>query len=463
MLENTSNDDGVEEQPPTASNHQASQPATTASTPFQAHEDSTNTLDVAKDEANIIPGTPPRANEETPAAKVEPEGSPINDASKVEDKKQLPSARVTPEKDRNSTFKSYPRVDMVLGNFVAEGGFCSIWEVPTIKDLDSEHWILPPPPQTMPPKKGAGESSRNLRHRKGNSAFGSLGTLALGLASPVSSKLSSPVKHKRGASSPVGGTGPGGIALPPSMKSISLTVVRNFEDPSAIRRRNNFGKAPRSASMSSSDTNSNNLTNSNARSSKNNMRRSISLLGSSKKDGSNKQIDTYTIDTEHASNITDGEVMGPFYVLKCIKPKSFRKPEYLKLALKDMKIEIEMLQRIQHPHIISLKAYGNMEMEQYSSYQEKQVAEANAKSNLINNVNDNLNTIPRYPFVILDRLGGTLNDKLQQWETKDRKLSSMVGKMITHRNHSKATFCLPQRMNVLCDIASALEYLHRHR
>ena len=462
MLEQSSNIDGAEEPPPPDSNHQASdEPTTTANAMIPMHEDSANVPDTATFEATICTGTPPTgANEEAkpaavaPAVKVETEASPNNAASKLGEKKQLSSAKVTPDKDRKSSFKSYPRVDMVLGKFVAEGGFCSIWEVPTIKDLDSGNWILAPP-QNISPKKDSTKSGRNLHHRKGNSAFGSLGTLALGLTSPVSSKRN----HKRGVSTPVGGAGAGGITLPPSMKSVNLTVVRDFEDPSTVRRRNNFGKASRSASMSSSDTNSNHLTSSNARSAKDNMRRSISLLGSSKKDGSNKQINTYTTGPDNKKNdITGDEIEGPFYVLKCIKPKSFQKPEYLKLALKDMKIEIEILQRIQHPHIISLKAYGDMEMEQYSSYQEKQIAEANAKSNL-----SNRSAIPRYPFVILDRLGETLNDKLQQWETKHRKLSSMVGKMITHRNHSTATFCLPQRMNVLCDITSALEYLHLHR
>ena len=113
-----------------------------------------------------------------------------------------------------------------------------------------------------------------------------------------------------------------------------------------------------------------------------------------------------------------------------------------------------------------------MELEHKLSDAEKRVAEANAKSNLSNSNShshsntknkDSVTQVPRYPFVIMDRLVGTLCDKLQQWESKHRKMSSLVGKMITHRHHSKATFCFMERMTVLCDMASALAYLHRQR
>ena len=435
---------------PKPSSHQnASSDHTAMTTPLHDESDKSHAVSAtpstfspaAPDARETIAGKDTAAVMVTPPAKAARDASRPSPAAATDDKRQTTKNNTKSSKSSSITHKVYPKVEVALGDFVAEGGFCSIWELPTIKDLATGDWILAPPPQTTSQKKKS--SRNNNHHRKGSSAFGSLGTLAFGAAGFASS--SSPRNHKRGASSAAGGS----LALlPPAMKSVELTVVRDFEvdDNDAPPPKNAAG-----ATISTSEKDHASRTNDSAELKQNHMRRSLSLVGR------NKDKNNHDNDDDDNNNTP---VQGPHYVLKCLKPKSFQKAEVLELALKDMQIEIEMLQRIHHPHIISLKAYGTMEMEDYSSYQEKRIAAANAASGINTN---NSSSIQSYPFVILNRLGETLNDKCQQWEAKHRKLSSMVGKMITHRKHSKATFCLPERMNVLCDLASALEYLHRHR
>lgn len=285
------------------------------------------------------------------------------------------------------------KADIVLGDFVAEGGFCTIYELAAIKNLDNGEWIMQPIP-TSP-------SKQSHHHNRGNSAFGSLGNLA-----GIPSRRLGPSgnHHKRGMSS--GNLMRENIgSLPPLMKSAKLTVVHPFLSPNATT----------AMTMSSSGS-----------SPKKPFRRSGSR-----------------------DVVQEAARQASPYVMKCLKPAVFGTPKVLAMGLKDMEIEIDMLQKLQHPHIVSLLAHGTMVLEAVPISPKKQAGTPPPPT--------------AYPFVILDRLGETLEDKLVFWETKHHKHSSLVGKLVTHRRHKKENFCAHERWHVLKDMASALDYMHQQR
>ena len=274
--------------------------------------------------------------------------------------------------------------DLVLGDLVAEGGFCSIYELSGIKNLDNGEWILEPPRKSGTPK-----------HRKrGSKNFTSLGNFA-GINSSNKPPSNRRLANKRGQSSNALAANQDND-LPTLMKSVHVTVVTPFIGPEA-------------AAMASASPGGSTPTK------RSPFRRS-------------------------QSRETAQEVLrrAPPYVLKCLKPAVFGTPKVLDMGLKDMQIEIDTLQKLNHPNIVSILAHGSMVLEGLSKFEQP------------------------YPFVILDRLGETLQDKLVYWEAKHQKHTSLIGKMV-NRSYTKMNFCARERWQILRDLASALAYMHGQR
>ncbi|CAB9523067.1 MAP kinase-activated protein kinase 2 (Fragment) [Seminavis robusta] len=383
----------------------------------------------AVDNANATPSAPDNA-------------TPV----KTGDATPAPKAEV-----KRKTSRKLQNVDLVLGDWVAEGGFCSIYEVTSIQDIDSKEWLL----ESIKPDDS---SKRNKRHLKSR-------TLS-GLTGPLSPHKKN---HNRGQSTSALVEAP----LPPLMKSVQLSVTRSF----------NITKSGDSAPMTSSserlDTdNSSQLDNASSRSF--GMRKSSAsgratkpsamaavFRRSTTHDGiSHHAASTPTNNNVNPSflrespsrsdnnNNSNNQAGGPSFVLKCLKNPVLQNPQVLDLGLKDMKIEIQMLQRLRHPNIIGLRAYGTMVLD----YDTNNNGTPTTKQPRV------LKRAPTaYPFLVLDRLGCTLDDKFKFWESKHLQKSTLVGKLVTHRHHSKATFCGHERWKVLCDMTSALAYLHKYR
>ena len=160
-------------------------------------------------------------------------------------------------------------------------------------------------------------------------------------------------------------------------------------------------------------------------------------------------------------------MMDPKYVIKFLKNSVLDNPAVVKLGLKDMKIEIEMLQRLRHTNIIGMRAFGTMEFDtddqdNNNNNNKQQQQEMDEQPNL-GSASSSSSSPSMCPYVVLDRMGDTLEDKCRYWTVKHLQRSTFVGKLVTHRNHTKSVFCGQERWQILCDMASALTYLHKRR
>ena len=139
----------------------------------------------------------------------------------------------------------------------------------------------------------------------------------------------------------------------------------------------------------------------------------------------------FTQDREYISKnfLRDGRAR---YAIKKLKPDLFnRGPENYLSGVVDLAIEVKYLALIQHPHIIMMRAVCDVD---YCSEQF---------------------------FVVLDRLFDTLGDRIQVWS---KELKSMSGlKSIKDVGGGKKEEHLGQRLVVMYDICSALNFLHSNK
>lgn len=222
--------------------------------------------------------------------------------------------------------------------------------------------------------------------------------------------------------------------LPPLMKSVKLTVVTPFEAHKATTQAAAVADSPRNSLTGGTP-----------------MRRSQSR-DSLRSPTSMKTLLRRSLTKDNTPSSTTLQKQqapqGAPYVMKCLKPQVFGTPKVLDMGLKDMKIEIEMLQKLKHPHIVTVLAHGTMILEAIPVLPKKQLSRGPDPTQVA------------YPFVVLDRLGETLEHKLAYWEAKHEKKTSLVGKLVTHRGFRKSNFAALERWSVLRDMASALAYMH---
>jgi hypothetical protein len=318
---------------------------------------------------------------------------------------------------------SIRKVNLVLGEWIAQGGFCSIWDVKSIQDLSTQDFLLGFPEPKDQLKEGNGRNSFSFRMKKGSSNHAP--------AQPV-------------------------------IISVQMTVVSPFNQFAAAPVTSSMGDSTRRMEFNSRTSNSSIFRRSTTTSDVPPSVHPSFLKRSTSKD----QNTLKRTGTNNSINHTNSKETAAQFVLKCLKNQVLQNPDILQLGLKDMRVEIEMLQRLQHPNIIGLRAYGTMELDTTlveESLNDNDAAQDPGKSNKPR-ILDRTSPAPTvFPFVVLDRLGETLEDKFKYWEAKHQKKSTFVGKLVTHRNHHKLLFCGRERWQILCDMASALAYLHRRR
>lgn len=113
------------------------------------------------------------------------------------------------------------------------------------------------------------------------------------------------------------------------------------------------------------------------------------------------------------------------------------KPKLLRVAKRDIKTEVELLQQVNHPNIIKLRGHGLM---------------------LPSEENGELG----HHFIILDRLEDTLIRRLEHcWKKQEKRLHHPVMGILDKHGLKRKQFLL-ERLKVATEIASALEYLHAH-
>lgn len=114
------------------------------------------------------------------------------------------------------------------------------------------------------------------------------------------------------------------------------------------------------------------------------------------------------------------------------------KPRLLRVAKRDLKTEVELLQQVSHPNIIKLRGHGLSGMS----------GESGGLS---------------HHFIILDRLEDTLAHRLERdWKKREKRHCHPVMKVIDKHGLKRKQFLL-ERLKVATEIASALEHLHANR
>jgi serine/threonine protein kinase len=124
-------------------------------------------------------------------------------------------------------------------------------------------------------------------------------------------------------------------------------------------------------------------------------------------------------------DLNEDENIGKQYVLKTVRAERARTPEWLAMVAADLMMEAHVLSALEHPHILALRGISTHGL---SSLKRGRV--------------DGL-------FLILDYLPVTLNQRLEEW-----KNSQQTGTV-------QLKDSLPERFQVVVDLASALKYLHQ--
>jgi len=119
------------------------------------------------------------------------------------------------------------------------------------------------------------------------------------------------------------------------------------------------------------------------------------------------------------------------YAVKKLADLSEDAARYTK-GLADLAIEVKFLAVLEHPHIIKLRG-----------------------------VSDEAPCTDDY-FIILDRLGDTLEMRLSKWKKKDDKSRSVLAKVLGSGKKKKTNELLLERMVVAYDLSSALVHMHTH-
>jgi len=130
------------------------------------------------------------------------------------------------------------------------------------------------------------------------------------------------------------------------------------------------------------------------------------------------------------------------FAVKCLHPE-LEGTQKLLAAEKDIVGEAALLAAVDHPNIV--KVYG---------YAGDDVNPANGKAGPLNSY-----------FLIMDKLSGTLDDRMARWKwQKHRLMITPVLHLLDHNFHSnKKKELLIERLEVAYEIACALAYLHEER
>lgn len=137
--------------------------------------------------------------------------------------------------------------------------------------------------------------------------------------------------------------------------------------------------------------------------------------------------------TQHAKRETTGDAR---YAIKHLRPALMARNKEFLIGAQDLALEAQLLASIRHPNIIKLRGLAAAGTAGYEN---------------------GLNT--GY-FLILDRLGETLQTRIAAWAQKQEKRGNLK-KLLDRKGKKKKQF-LADRLQVAFDIAGALDHLHKH-
>ena len=125
--------------------------------------------------------------------------------------------------------------------------------------------------------------------------------------------------------------------------------------------------------------------------------------------------------------IRDGDCR---YAIKKLSPESHTDQTLFLKGTVDMAVEARFLANMEHPHIVKMRGTGSSGEFESGFY------------------------------IILDRLFGTLEDRIRKWKKAETKTKGVIGKMVGGKK--KLAKLQLEKAHVVFDLATGMKYLHEH-
>ena len=125
------------------------------------------------------------------------------------------------------------------------------------------------------------------------------------------------------------------------------------------------------------------------------------------------------------------------FAIKLLQPSLIRNPKKYRIAAKDMAMEAHVLSKLSHPNIIKLRGIAMESSDERLAHERR--------------------------FLIMDRLSEDLNGRLQKWTAREARLKRPIYTRFLDREGIRRRNFFIERLYVVTEIASALEYIHENR
>eukprot|EP00550_Attheya_septentrionalis_P004324 CAMPEP_0198279840 /NCGR_PEP_ID=MMETSP1449-20131203/58_1 /TAXON_ID=420275 /ORGANISM="Attheya septentrionalis, Strain CCMP2084" /LENGTH=232 /DNA_ID=CAMNT_0043975065 /DNA_START=112 /DNA_END=807 /DNA_ORIENTATION=+ len=140
-----------------------------------------------------------------------------------------------------------------------------------------------------------------------------------------------------------------------------------------------------------------------------------------------EQMDEREFVVKFCHRETTGEAR---YAIKILRKEIVEDPQMFIRGLIDLAMEANFLSNLEHPNIIKVRGAGEDAILGTKDY-----------------------------FVMMDRLGDTLDRRMDQWKKTSKKLSGPAGILKSGQKHD----LLVERLHVAYELSAALSYLHQNK
>lgn len=127
------------------------------------------------------------------------------------------------------------------------------------------------------------------------------------------------------------------------------------------------------------------------------------------------------------------------YAVKYLRPSVMKDKKKFERGAADLAIEAKLLSAFDHPHIIKLHG----------------ITAGSLMDNIARGRQCGF-------FLVIDRLFGTLDDRIEAWKERQSKCSGLIYRATHDLRGSKRRALLVERLRVALDLAKAVRYLHEH-
>jgi len=140
------------------------------------------------------------------------------------------------------------------------------------------------------------------------------------------------------------------------------------------------------------------------------------------------------------SKTTKTTLGQPQYAIKYLRRTLMKEPEKYERAAIDMVLEAQLLLAMDHPNIISLRGWSSGGVQGYAHGENTDF------------------------FIVMDKLSESLDERLLKWRNDFRKYTGRIKLPWGKQKFSpKVESLLQERLLVVHDVTSALEYMHERR